>query len=344
MEYSKLYFNKPLLDLTFNDVKKFFEESKQESDKLEFKSYNPRGNFEDKLFSICQCVSAFLNSEGGLLIWGAPEGKRIDGKKEKVFQGELQPIDRILEKDATINSISDQIIATPSNIRLNIIEHNQSCLCVFEVDRSNYTPHQLRDKYYMRLDGQTRPAPHYYVEAMFKKIRFPNLEGFIRIDSIGQHHNGFFIKFSYFVFNYSQFQNETNLTVGVVTDTGYYDDYNSPINIGRFSSSQVLLLENTKEVLHYGSPFVDQDMIIISSTEIMQGKTAIKLILSFGGRKSPLKYSLYELEIADPNLDDPNSIIKSSIENKMISDAEEELKISKTEQLKAVLGRDVETK
>ena len=28
----------------------------------------------------------------------------------------------------------------------------------------------------MRLDGQTRNAPHHYIEALFKQIKFPNLK------------------------------------------------------------------------------------------------------------------------------------------------------------------------
>jgi hypothetical protein len=71
-----------IASVTAEDLLNFFSTEKQESDKLEFKSYkdvegNGTKNQRDKakLDALIQSVCGFLNSDGGLLIWGAPERK-----------------------------------------------------------------------------------------------------------------------------------------------------------------------------------------------------------------------------------------------------------------------------
>jgi hypothetical protein len=58
----------------------------------------------------------FLNSDGGIIIWGAPKGKKVPDKKEKVFQGEPDMVDYLYEKDAFISKIADSITPTPRAI------------------------------------------------------------------------------------------------------------------------------------------------------------------------------------------------------------------------------------
>ena len=123
--FSKLYFNKNLEDLVYEDLTTYFIDERIESDKLEFKSYNQKGNSSEKFNGICKSIAAFLNSGGGLLIWGAPSGakRQVKVKQQvkivKIFIGQLEPIDHILEKDQLINKITDRITPLPSGIRVN---------------------------------------------------------------------------------------------------------------------------------------------------------------------------------------------------------------------------------
>ena len=103
MNYAESYFGKSLDSLAYQDIEDFFKEAKEESTRIEFKSYAAgRGKFKDKLLGVIEGLCALLNSEGGILIWGAPEGQKIDGKKEEIFQGTLSPVDELKEKDGLI--------------------------------------------------------------------------------------------------------------------------------------------------------------------------------------------------------------------------------------------------
>ena len=54
----------------------------------------------------------------------------------------------------------------------------------------------------MRMDGQSRPAPHHYVEALFKQIKYPNLEGYIKFDELTLDDGTYYLNISFIVFNY----------------------------------------------------------------------------------------------------------------------------------------------
>src|ERR1035437_10646203 len=97
MTYSKLYFGKELIDLTYDDIEDFFVEEKDETNKIEYKSYhNPdERNHTEKENGVIRAICGLINSEGGLVIWGAPIGQNVADKKEKIFQGQLSPVDKL---------------------------------------------------------------------------------------------------------------------------------------------------------------------------------------------------------------------------------------------------------
>lgn len=189
MDYSKIYFDKTINNLSFQDIVAFFIEPKEEYTKIEFKSFSAQyGNFNVNLEGVIRGICAMLNSEGGILIWGAPEGIVPTGQKEKIFQGNLTSVSDLKTKDWIINKISDSITPLPIGINVAILVENQNIVYVFEIQQSTYPPHQYKNTYYARLDGQTKPAPHYLIDALFKKITYPNIEGYISLDKIS--HNG----------------------------------------------------------------------------------------------------------------------------------------------------------
>jgi len=81
MSICKSIFNKEIYDLEIDDLKAFFSTEQEETSLIEFKS----GAVE--VDTIYKEVAAFLNTEGGILVIGAPEEKPIllDGKKRKRF-------------------------------------------------------------------------------------------------------------------------------------------------------------------------------------------------------------------------------------------------------------------
>src|SRR5581483_10107997 len=110
-------FGKALLDLQTSDMAHFFSSPKKESNTIEFKAYvdqqlpgtTKQKRDEEKISEIIRTLCAFLNSDGGILIWGAPKGQRIAGDTEESYQGPLYPVDYSLEQDQFINKISSQI-------------------------------------------------------------------------------------------------------------------------------------------------------------------------------------------------------------------------------------------
>jgi len=118
MSYSNQYIGKPLGQLTYADVVDYFATPKEETDLIEFKSYHPDPTLESQIQVISEAISSFLNSGGGLIIWGAPVGLKQEGKKERIFMGQLTHLPASIEKDALISKVSDKIIPLPTGIRV----------------------------------------------------------------------------------------------------------------------------------------------------------------------------------------------------------------------------------
>jgi hypothetical protein len=78
MGYIELFLGKKPNDLLYSDVITFFTNARQELDKIEFKAYiAATGSDREKEDGVISTISAMLNSEGGLIIWGTPVGQII---------------------------------------------------------------------------------------------------------------------------------------------------------------------------------------------------------------------------------------------------------------------------
>lgn len=90
MKYSQIQFGKDLYDLVYDDILEFFDTEKEESLNLEFKSYPAQGSAQEKENSVMKATCGLLNSEGGIIIWGAPTEIR-DAQGNTTAQGALTP-------------------------------------------------------------------------------------------------------------------------------------------------------------------------------------------------------------------------------------------------------------
>jgi hypothetical protein len=339
MEYSKSYFGKSLEELLYEDIENFFIIEKEESDKIEFKAYSLQyGNISKNLDGVIRGICAFLNSEGGILIWGAPEGSLVDGRKEKIFKGALSPVSELIEKDSLINKISDSITPLPTRVNVKILNKQDLYLYVFEIQTSDYKPHQFKNTYYARLDGQTKPAPHYLIESLFKQIKFPNIEGYIKPTKISHNGLSYYLDIEIYLFNFTHLQNEEKPFFRLMSSKGTFVRAREPQYADMYNyDGHLLIYENRIDFLHFGAPNCHSEKIQFSPHE-----TEVTLILMFGGKKSPLKTSMYTLDLSEidwNNTDNPNYLFKEINENKMNSDGQAELNISKTEMLTEMLGR-----
>lgn len=343
MTYSTLFFGKELTDLFYNDIEKFFLEEKEESNKIEFKSYfsSEEKNHTEKENGVIRAICALLNSEGGLVIWGAPVGQMVIGKKEKIFKGDLSPCDKLIEKDSFVSRLTDLITPSPKGILFQRLESDSKYIYIIEVERSFYAPHQFRNIYYMRIDGQTKPAPHHYIEALFRKVSFPKLEGYIKIDSYKEYGNRNILTLSYLIFNKSKLQNEHDIYYRLVVLTGRFNDYQSLRTGDKIYDldGHELRVLNAKSTLYYNEPILDTATIVIESNELLKTNYECEIMFYFGGRQSPLMISEYKLLLN--NLDDKNtnSYFIEINENKYSYEYSDSLSVSEKDTMKEILGR-----
>lgn len=334
MDYCKTLFGKSLLDLKFSDIEKYFQVEKTETDVLEFKSFS--GNIDSGFDGVIKAIAAFLNSKGGVLIWGAPIGVAPTGKKEKFFNGLLTPINTILSKEQVISRVSDKITPLPQTIRCEVLSNGSGgCICVFETNESEYAPHQFNGSYFMRIDGQTRVAPHHYVEALFRKIRFPNLEGFIKITKISHgalhnHRDSYKINIDVFFFNWTELQNVESLSYRLVSATGVFRE--------GYGITHELRRKQIHEVLHFGEPYRKAETLYIEKSNL-KTKSSFELMLFFGARNTPSKANEYTLDLSNPSVPNLDDIIIESKENRLFKEVQDEKGGTREKTLQLVLGR-----
>lgn len=345
-----------LEDIDVSFLRKFFEEDRIEGDLLELKSYYDKegdikgDNFKEKQRKVLKTICAFLNSSGGILIWGAPIGKPKD--QVKVFSGDLSPVPILIEKDSFINMISDKTVPLPSSVKFASIEVEPSkFVYLIEVSESITKPHQYDHSYYMRLDGQTREAPHHYIEALFKQVKFPEIEGYIRIDDLkiesrpttqrqGQpiYVNIYILTISIILVNFSPLQNEENVSYRVHCSMGQFSNYAHNLII--MKGAQEIREENAISVLSNGQPFITSLKIEFREDKIRDVNYITPLLLSFGGRFAPHKISFYRIDLSKKDISNTfNELFIEISENKSGYEKQLELGTTRGSFLNLFLGR-----
>lgn len=314
MNLCEIYFNKPTLeDLTFEDIKVFFEEEREETETLEFKSGHSEmdmASFNKVLADkIIRSIASFLNSSGGILIWGAPQEQAIEGKKEKFCQGDLRPINISKTKDQLINKITGEISYLPTGISLKKLENEGLFVYVFDVRESQSKPHQYMGKYFIRLDGQTQHAPHYLVDALFKQIKYPDIECYLRFGEIRQLRGLLSISVAVGIFNFSQLINEKNVSYQLIAEKG------------SFELSRIIHSVNHVR-LNYGRPISHTHVWHITIDEFQQ-LDEVMFVLAVDGEKSPSKSSTYKLKCKSIQLGrfKPDEYLKEITLNKTFIDS-----------------------
>lgn len=350
MDYSRQLLGKSLRDLTYQDIADYFAEPQKENDLLEFKSWSEKTDEHDVWKKICVSITAFLNSSGGILIWGAPKGAPPEGgsKKELVFQGRLTGLDPRLEKDKVVSTISSRIIPLASSFRIEILEDgNGGRVAVIEMDESPYKPHQYEHVYYMRLDGQSRPAPHHYVEALFKRVAVPNLEGYLGFKTschLAQGVYRFVISVKIQIFNFSSAQNEEDIyfKLSNTSASSTMQNWNRASGPRVVSGEQgrVVAQDDLAPILVNGNPVKTELSFEILKSDLPNSDEPVIFMLSFGGKKSPPKFSKYILSFRPYHYPSTKVLeVVTRMENILVADEAETGGMSRDAQLFHLLER-----
>ena len=243
-DYISQFFNKDPQSIDESDIVLFFSNRQEETSNLEFKS----GDVE--INDIFKEITAFLNTEGGLLIIGAPiESKEQIGKKTiRYCQGEIT-YSKFQSKDWLYQKIFSNITPSPTEIYIKELSNTNGNLFLIEIPQSSAPPHQSNSdgRYYIRIDNEAKPAPHGLVQALFEKRNKPQLSALLERNllSIGIDHLEIRIqnlaktpadKVSFIVdiYNIVRLIDNTNFTSSTEKDFG--QKYSASVN-----SSQVLV-------------------------------------------------------------------------------------------------------
>jgi hypothetical protein len=215
----------------------------------------------------------------------------------------------------------------PNGIKTRIINKGEKNIIIFEVETSEYSPHQTGNTYYMRIDGQTRPAPHHYVEALFKKIKYPNIEAHISVDNLEISHHLARMRIILTFVNWSPLQNEEDLYFRLITDVGKFNMATIPhlSHLYRMNGRE-FYKESAKKIMHYGPSVFESQVIDLDTSDLAQNHFRASLFLYFGGRFSPYKGSVYNLDFYSGNTpNDKNSVMTVKFENRIIKEIQDEL-------------------
>lgn len=313
INFGNNFFGKDLKEISLDDLIEYFSQPKTENDNLEFKSFPINTDFEKALIKILKTVCAFLNSSGGLIIWGAPVGNKPENSSEDVFQGELSPVTTLKGQDWFINKISSSISPMPKDIRVSVVTSGKAAIYIIEVQESQFKPHQFEHIYQIRLDGQNKPAPHYIVQALMREIKFPDIRAVIKFEKASKFNSGGIrLPIRIGIFNFSPYQNEFDINFRIVLVGAVFYNWSENLNNNVLYEMGGAGLRHKPfaQPLYYGMPHS-----MYYGLYLEKGIKELTVLLSFGGRQSPAKASTYKLDIANLDLENPNNSIVSLEEN-----------------------------
>lgn len=191
--YIEKIFGKPRNEVKLSDIEEYFSTPQEESSVIEFKSG------EVEINDIFKEITAFLNTEGGLLIIGAPrETKKELGKNIiKVCEGNLT-FSNFKNKDWLYQKIASNIVPIPTDLKIEEFLTENGNVFLIDIPQSLSPPHQSSSdgKYYLRLERDAKPAPHGIIQALFNKRRVPLLSTDIAITEINDENDNILINSS----------------------------------------------------------------------------------------------------------------------------------------------------
>ena len=159
-------------EYTLNDIQNLISNQAVESIHLEFKSGSALGKGERETREIAKDVSAFANSDGGIIIYGVNEKNN--------HADSLSPVvGNIFSKEWLEQIIQSKIEKRIQNLRIypiRIDADNDKTVYVVKIPRSPDAPHMSADKrYYRRYNFSSVPMEEYEVRDLFYRKTSSNL-------------------------------------------------------------------------------------------------------------------------------------------------------------------------
>lgn len=160
---SQLRFGKEVDKLDLKDISILVEHKIEESYNLEYKQ--PTRNVKKDCNSIAKQISGFLNSNGGIIIYGVVENK----VNHHSYPTDYKYIN--IAKEHLENLLKSRIDPWHEQIKIKRISNKNDFvegIYVIEIPKSNNPPHMGNSIYYKRLNFQTLPMSHVDVFRTFQ--------------------------------------------------------------------------------------------------------------------------------------------------------------------------------
>ncbi len=157
--------------------------AKNEDDRWELKSatYLQPDKKSDFKKELAKQVSAFANSGGGYLVFGISNDRQLEPCTDVVGRQSMGDF---------LSTMTEQSVEQPiRHFRTHSIpfsDDSSKHLYVIEVEDSPAAPHQAKEErqYYYRIDGHSKPAPHFHLELLRNRMT----KVVLRVNDIGHFH------------------------------------------------------------------------------------------------------------------------------------------------------------
>ena len=163
------------------EIQLLIDSQAEESLHLEFKSNGSLEKTDKKKAEIGKDVSAFANSDGGVIVYGMNEVNHV-AHNVTFIDGE------IYTKEWLEQVIQTQISPKIPNVEIHPVRYNQEIaksVYIVKIPSSILSPHMTSDKrYYRRYNFESVPMEDYEVRNLFQRVHKPELEiGDILVES-----------------------------------------------------------------------------------------------------------------------------------------------------------------
>lgn len=147
-------------DYTIADINSLLANEVEENIHLDYKASGALEKKDDKKYEIVKDVSAFANSDGGIIIYGLTEEnhkpKNFDFVNGNVFTKEW--LENIIHQ---VQPHIEGVVIYPLRIDGNI----EQSIYIVKIPRSDKAPHMARDhRYYKRFNFMSEPMEDYEVK------------------------------------------------------------------------------------------------------------------------------------------------------------------------------------
>lgn len=149
----------------------------EENIHLDYKAADALQKTDGKKKEISKDISAFANSDGGIVIYGV---KEFAEPSKKYLPEKTDPIDRnLISKEWLEQVINSNVSPRIEGIRItpiSVVNENDKVIYLVEIPKSN-TAHQAGDqRYYKRFNFESIPMYDYEIRDVMNRKKFPKIE------------------------------------------------------------------------------------------------------------------------------------------------------------------------